>query len=156
MGESRASKNKSANNKVDAKYIIWLGRWFLFQTFDDEVWNDKAGTETAMISAMLCDNGSMIKTTNPIKHIWFDVNGTLCLYTPEYNQAHDKLRYEAYGEVTDREVSDELKDEYERLYSEYGSNSPWCLDHLACQLFLDAAIQQVRRRFCIYTNPRNI
>lgn len=65
----------------------------------------------------------MPEKQSTIKHIWFDVNGTLCLYTPEYNAAHDKLRYETYAEALGREPSAELNEEYERLYDEHGSNS---------------------------------
>ena len=58
-----------------------------------------------------------------IQHVWFDLNGTLALYTPEYSAAHDRLRYETYAELTGRKVDDELKAEYEQLYREHSSNA---------------------------------
>ncbi|HTE22057.1 MAG TPA: HAD family hydrolase [Candidatus Limnocylindria bacterium] len=58
-----------------------------------------------------------------IKHLWFDINGTLALYTDEFNAAHDELRYSTYAEITGRQLDTALKAEFEKLYEEQGSNS---------------------------------
>lgn len=58
-----------------------------------------------------------------IKHIWFDVEGTLTIRSKKFNEAHDKLRYETYAKVVKKPVTEELKKEYEELYKKYGSNS---------------------------------
>jgi HAD superfamily hydrolase (TIGR01549 family) len=58
-----------------------------------------------------------------IKHIWFDVNGTLALFNEDFNKAHDQLRYQAYAEAVGRNVDEKLKVEFEELYSRLGSNS---------------------------------
>jgi HAD superfamily hydrolase (TIGR01549 family) len=107
-------------NLIKKNIISWLGRQVVIQTFEDDVWTEDADAELATIKAMLCDNVLMPKE---IKYVWFDVNGTLALYTDEYNAAHDELRYETYAEVTGRRVDAELKRDYENLYHEQGSNS---------------------------------
>lgn len=61
--------------------------------------------------------------SNSIQHVWFDLNGTLALYTPEYNNAHDQLRYETYAKIKDCAVDDDLKLEYEQLYQLHSSNT---------------------------------
>ncbi|NQV12104.1 HAD family hydrolase [Candidatus Uhrbacteria bacterium] len=58
-----------------------------------------------------------------IKHVWFDLEGTLTVRSEEFNKAHDSLRYSAYASATKQEVSNDLQVEYETLYSQYGSNS---------------------------------
>jgi FMN phosphatase YigB (HAD superfamily) len=58
-----------------------------------------------------------------IDHIWFDLDGTLTIRTPEFEKAENKLRYEAYADATKRPLSVELFDEFERLYKAQGSNS---------------------------------
>ncbi len=59
----------------------------------------------------------------PIKHVWFDLEGTLTVLTHDFHKSHDKLRYETYSEATNRPVSAELIDEFEALYVREGSNS---------------------------------
>ena len=34
-----------------------------------------------------------------IKHIWFDLDGTLTIHTPEFHKAHNELRYKTYAEA---------------------------------------------------------
>ena len=58
-----------------------------------------------------------------IKHIWFDLDGTLTIHTPEFHEAHDDLRYKTYAEAVKKPVSEELKQEYNTLYKKHGSNS---------------------------------
>lgn len=58
-----------------------------------------------------------------IKHIWFDFAGTLFKHTPEYEKVHNELRYKTYAEIVDKEVSQELIDEFEGLYKKHKSNS---------------------------------
>lgn len=58
-----------------------------------------------------------------IKHVWFDVEGTLTIPTPEYKEAHDTLRYQTYADAVKKPLNDQVKQEYEDLYKEHGSNS---------------------------------
>lgn len=58
-----------------------------------------------------------------INHVWFDMDGTLTIHTPEFNEVHNALRYKAYSDVTGRPVDDNLITEYEALYKKYSSNS---------------------------------
>lgn len=58
-----------------------------------------------------------------IKHVWFDMDGTLTVHTKEFDKVHDDLRYKTYASVVGREVDDKLIAEYEDLYKKYGSNS---------------------------------
>jgi FMN phosphatase YigB (HAD superfamily) len=85
--------------------------------------DEPQGCVLSSISPALCDNMLMLVKAKTINHVWFDVNGTLALYTDEYNAAHDKLRYETYAEATGRQVDSDLKTEFEKLYEKQGSNS---------------------------------
>jgi HAD superfamily hydrolase (TIGR01662 family) len=58
-----------------------------------------------------------------IKHIWFDMDGTLTIQTPEFHKAHNELRYKAYAEAIGCPVTKELAEEFEALYKQHGSNS---------------------------------
>lgn len=58
-----------------------------------------------------------------IKHVWFDMDGTLTVHTEEFDKVHNDLRYKTYASVVEREVDDALIDEYEALYKKCGSNS---------------------------------
>jgi putative hydrolase of the HAD superfamily len=58
-----------------------------------------------------------------IKHVWFDLEGTLTIRSDEFNEAHNQLRYKTYAEVVGKPLTDELKKEFEELYSKHGSNS---------------------------------
>lgn len=58
-----------------------------------------------------------------IKHIWFDVEGTLTIRSEEFNKAHNQLRYQTYAEITGKPIGNILKKEFEKLYSIHGSNS---------------------------------
>jgi FMN phosphatase YigB (HAD superfamily) len=58
-----------------------------------------------------------------IKHVWFDVNGTLIPDTPEYTAAYNTLRYSAYAQAIVRPISSELISEFEELYRQLGTNS---------------------------------
>jgi HAD superfamily hydrolase (TIGR01662 family) len=58
-----------------------------------------------------------------IKHLWFDMDGTLTIQTPEFHKAHNELRYRAYSDATGRPVTRRLAEEFETLYKKYGSNS---------------------------------
>jgi len=48
-----------------------------------------------------------------IKHIWFDFSDTLASINKE---PHNRLRYESYSKVVNKEVTSELMAEYEKLY----------------------------------------
>lgn len=58
-----------------------------------------------------------------IQHVWFDMDGTLTVHTPEFNKVHDDLRYKTYSEVVGRPVDDQLITEFNKLYAKYHSNS---------------------------------
>lgn len=58
-----------------------------------------------------------------IKHVWFDLEGTLTIRSDEFNEAHNQLRYETYAEVVGKPLTEELKQEFEKLYAKHGSNS---------------------------------
>lgn len=58
-----------------------------------------------------------------IKHVWFDVDGTLTVDSPEFKKALSNLFYTTYSEVTGKPITKELKQEYDNLYKQYGSNS---------------------------------
>lgn len=58
-----------------------------------------------------------------IKHIWFDLDGTLTVHTPEFHAAHNELRYKTYAEVMGKALDETTKRELETLYKQYGSNS---------------------------------
>jgi putative hydrolase of the HAD superfamily len=58
-----------------------------------------------------------------IKHVWFDMGGTLFRETPEFDEAHDTLRYKAYAEIVNEPDIEKAKQGYMELYKKYGSNS---------------------------------
>lgn len=60
---------------------------------------------------------------NNIKHIWFDMDGTLTIHTDEFIAVHNDLRYQTYAQIVGREVDENLIAEYEALYKKYASNS---------------------------------
>lgn len=72
---------------------------------------------------MLCHTGRMTTDKNDIKHVWFDLDGTLSIHTPEFHEAHDKLRYETFAKAKNQPLTDALKQEYDQLYKELGTNS---------------------------------
>ncbi len=58
-----------------------------------------------------------------IKHVWFDLEGTLTIRSDEFNDAHNQLRYETYAEVVGKPLTEKLKQDFENLYAKHGSNS---------------------------------
>lgn len=60
---------------------------------------------------------------NTIKHIWFDMEGTLTVHTPEWEAAHNELLLKTYAEVANKEPSDELWHEYSAIYKQQGTHS---------------------------------
>ncbi|HEX3095528.1 MAG TPA: HAD family hydrolase [Patescibacteria group bacterium] len=60
---------------------------------------------------------------NSIKHIWFDVAGTLYEESENFQAVHDNLRYETFSKAVNKPITDDLKLEYENLYKKHGSNS---------------------------------
>jgi len=58
-----------------------------------------------------------------IKHVWFDLEGTLTIRSDEFNEAHNQLRHETYAEVVGKPLTEELKQDFEKLYAKHGSNS---------------------------------
>jgi len=55
--------------------------------------------------------------------MWFDLEGTLTIHTPEYHEVHDQLRHETYAQAVNKPVTEELKQEFADLYERHGSNS---------------------------------
>lgn len=60
---------------------------------------------------------------NHIKHIWFDLEGTLIVNSPEFQREHDVLLYATYAKAIKKPLTDALKQEFDRLYQQYGTNS---------------------------------
>lgn len=58
-----------------------------------------------------------------IKHVWFDLDGTLTTHSDSFEKAHNELRYRAYSDVTGKPVDEKLIQEFEALYKKCGSNS---------------------------------
>jgi len=58
-----------------------------------------------------------------IKHVWFDLEGTLTIRSDEFNEDYNQLRYETYAEVVGKPLTEELKQDFEKLYAKHGSNS---------------------------------
>lgn len=58
-----------------------------------------------------------------IKHVWFDLEGTLTIRSDEFNEAHNQFRYKTYAKVVGKPLTEELKQELEELYAKHGSNS---------------------------------
>jgi len=56
----------------------------------------------------------------PIKHIWFDFSETIVFLNKERN---DRLRYETYSKVVGMPINDELKTEYEILYTKFNHSN---------------------------------
>ncbi|MDO8480947.1 MAG: hypothetical protein Q7S65_03965, partial [Nanoarchaeota archaeon] len=58
-----------------------------------------------------------------IRHVWFDVEGTLTLRKPGFDAIYDAFRYGVYAEVTGRPLSDELKREFDAQYNQHATTS---------------------------------
>src|SRR3989344_1906436 len=58
-----------------------------------------------------------------IKHIWFDLDKTLAIPIPEFDQVHKDLLLKTYADISKKLVTKELEKEYEALYKKYRSNS---------------------------------
>lgn len=56
-----------------------------------------------------------------IKHIWFDVDGTLVLHTPEFKLAHEELVYQTFSKAVNKPVTEQLKEEARDLYTKHSS-----------------------------------
>ena len=60
---------------------------------------------------------------NTIRHVWFDLAGTLYKETAEFQILHDKFRYQTYAKLTNVSDPGVAKKEFDKLYGEHGSNS---------------------------------
>jgi FMN phosphatase YigB (HAD superfamily) len=58
-----------------------------------------------------------------IKHVWFDLAGTLYKETPEFNEVHNQFRYQTYAKLQGITNFSVAKKEFLDLYQKYGSNS---------------------------------
>ncbi|MBI2547815.1 HAD family hydrolase [Candidatus Woesearchaeota archaeon] len=58
-----------------------------------------------------------------IKHVWFDLDGTLVKRSDAFTKAHAQLRYETYAKAVGKPLTEKLKTEFEGLYAKQGSNS---------------------------------
>lgn len=64
-----------------------------------------------------------------IKHLWFDFSNTLARVNDE---AHDRLCYKVYSEVTGKPIDDKLVSEYKGLYSRFGHSNAAIFHSLGC------------------------
>jgi HAD superfamily hydrolase (TIGR01549 family) len=58
-----------------------------------------------------------------VKHVWFDMAGTLYEETPSFKAEHNKLKYVTYGKLVGQNDLDKAEAEYQALYVKYHSNS---------------------------------
>lgn len=58
-----------------------------------------------------------------VKHIWFDLAGTLYKETEKFNEVHDRFRYETYGKLLSISDPEQAKAEFLEAYKKAGSNS---------------------------------
>jgi HAD superfamily hydrolase (TIGR01549 family) len=58
-----------------------------------------------------------------IKHVWFDMGGTLYRETPEFDVVHDELRYRTYADIVGEPDLNKAKQQYDELYKIHNSNS---------------------------------
>jgi FMN phosphatase YigB (HAD superfamily) len=58
-----------------------------------------------------------------IKHVWFDMEGTLTVHTPAWEAAHDTLLLKTYAEVVGKPPTDKLWQEYNKIYQQHGTHS---------------------------------
>ena len=58
-----------------------------------------------------------------IKHLWFDMAGTLYRETRAFNAEHDELRYTTYAKLVGEANEQKAKEAYDKLYAQHGSNS---------------------------------
>jgi len=58
-----------------------------------------------------------------VKHVWFDMGGTLYKETPEFKAVHDKHLYATYARLVGEQHIAKAKLDYDALYKQYGSNS---------------------------------
>lgn len=61
--------------------------------------------------------------SNTIKHVWFDLGGTLYKETEAFNELHDSYRYQTYAGVAGISDLAIAKAEFLELYKINGSNS---------------------------------
>lgn len=57
-----------------------------------------------------------------IRHVWFDMGGTLYHETPAFDAVHDELRYKTFADITGTPLA-KAEVRYQELYERYGSNS---------------------------------
>ncbi len=58
-----------------------------------------------------------------IKHIWWDVEGTLFQVPITYEDVKNQRRFQLYSEVTDKPLNQELQQEYRQQYKKHKSHS---------------------------------
>ncbi|MFH1247239.1 MAG: HAD family hydrolase [Candidatus Micrarchaeota archaeon] len=64
-----------------------------------------------------------MKTTNEIKWIWWDLDDTLYIVPSEVKEQRKKIRIKLLAQITSKPESEELWQEFLKLYEKYGSNS---------------------------------
>lgn len=73
---------------------------------------------------LLSVNLSMSKTDHlPIKHIWFDLAGTLYRESPQLKMSIRNHGYTVYADVTGKSDNDQIIREFDELYDKHGSYS---------------------------------
>lgn len=58
-----------------------------------------------------------------IKHVWFDLAGTLYKETAKFNEVHDHFRYKTFAQVAGISDPEKAKEEFLDAYKKQGSNS---------------------------------
>lgn len=58
-----------------------------------------------------------------VKHIWWDLDGTLYKMPPEFEDIKYQRRFELYSEIVGKPITEDLKKEYMELYEKSGSHS---------------------------------
>lgn len=58
-----------------------------------------------------------------IKHICFDLDWTLAIQSNKFKKARDNLKYKVFAEVSNKDLDNETKKEFDELYQKYWSIS---------------------------------
>jgi FMN phosphatase YigB (HAD superfamily) len=77
-------------------------------------------SQVSVIEAVLNLGATMVAM---IKHVWFDLGGTLYRETTAFEKVHDRHRYSAYATLVGEKDLAHAKQTYDELYKKYGSNS---------------------------------
>jgi len=65
----------------------------------------------------------MNATIKKIKHVWWDLDGTIYKMPTEFEKLKYNRRFELYSEIVNKPITDQLKKEYMKIYEKCGSHS---------------------------------